>query len=300
MDASLHIVIVNYNAGDWLLRSVASALHPRVTQLTVVDNCSADNSVENVKRQLDDPRIQWIENQDNRGFAAANNQVLETLDADFAVLLNPDCELRTETLDKMLEAFEQHPRLALASCIIENEDGEVAKTSKRRFPTPSSALARMLKLNRVFPHTPSFADFDYASAADKATDFQLVDAISGAFMVVRRTAMQEVGALDEGYFMHCEDLDWCKRFALADWQVGYVGTTSVVHAKGVSTQSRPLGVLWNLHSGMARFFDKFYRQETPLPMHLVIKCGIYLSFVGRAVLGWGKSLAASSRGRKAK
>ena len=103
------------------------------------------------------------------------------------------------------------------------------------------------------------------------------------------SAVKQVGLLDEGYFMHCEDLDWCKRFELGQWKVAFVPAAHVVHAKGVSTQSRPIGVLYTLHTGMNRFFDKFYAKQTSLRLRLIVKFGIASSFIARAGVSLIKS-----------
>jgi GT2 family glycosyltransferase len=108
-------------------------------------------------------------------------------------------------------------------------------------------------------------------------------------MVARMSAVQEVGLLDEDYFMHCEDLDWCKRFELNQWKVALVPAAVVTHAKGVSSKSRPLRVLYTLHTGMNRFFDKFYNAEYSLPVRLLVKFGIAMSFVARASVSVVKS-----------
>ncbi len=288
---SCHVVIVNYNAGSWLARAVKSVMASDVgsLQCTVVDNASQDQSMVLAQKQLpqqnnDGVNINWVFNQQNLGFAAANNQVLAKLEADYAVLLNPDCELDTGTLRAMLLAMQQNSEFGLASCRILNEDLSLQATCRRRFPTPWSALVRLLMLNKLFPNSRLFADFDYGDDEGPQAQPYTVEAISGAFMVVRRTALEQVGLLDEGYFMHCEDLDWCKRFALAGWQVGFVPMTKIIHAKGVSSKSRPIRVLWTLHKGMNRFFDKFYKDAYSLPMRATVKLGIYLSFLARAGL----------------
>jgi len=276
-------VIVNYNAGTWLSRSVASALKFTNGIVTVVDNNSSDNSVEQTQAGHENERLNWVLNLTNLGFAAANNQALQTLEGDFAVLMNPDCELQDGALETILKAFDSCPELGLASCRILNEDGSLQPTCRRRFPTPWSALVRMLKLDRLFSNSVKFANFDYGDIPELSDQLEFVEAISGAFMVVRKTALNEVGMLDEDYFMHCEDLDWCKRFALAGWKVGFVPNATVVHAKGVSSRSRPVRVLWTLHRGMDRFFDKFYRHEYSSIVRLLVKLGIYGSFVLRAL-----------------
>lgn len=287
MTERTHVVIVNYNAGAWLSRSLNSALNFTQGPVTVVDNASTDISVAAAKKlltPLHTTRVQWVENAQNLGFAAANNQVLRELDADYGVLLNPDCELNEQTLPILCAAFEEDPKIGLASCQILNEDGSLQSTSRRRLPTPWSAAVRMLQLHKIFPHHPKFANFDYGDQAIDGVTTETVEAVSGAFMVVRRTAMEEVGLLDEGYFMHCEDLDWCKRFALANWKVGFVGAATVTHAKGVSSQSRPLKVLWTLHLGMNRFFDKYYTQQSPWWLRYSVKLGIGASLIARSVI----------------
>ncbi|MBT8113886.1 MAG: glycosyltransferase family 2 protein [Arenicella sp.] len=283
--ASTHIIVVNYNAGNWLLRSINAALAHSDGAISVIDNNSSDASMANARMALQsNPRIRWIENPDNIGFAAANNMVLGELQEDYAVLVNPDCEINASTLSPIIACFEQYPKMALASCRIYSEDGSVQATCKRKFPTPGSAIVRLTGLGRLFSNNQNLADFDYGHLDTSTQGVEFVEAVSGAFMVVRRQAMEQVGLLDPAYFMHCEDLDWCKRFALAGWQVGFVNEASVVHAKGISSASRPLRVQWNLHRGMNRFFDKFYRHSYSLPTRLLVKLGIAVSFLWRSVL----------------
>lgn len=287
--ASTHIIIVNYNAGDWLTRSINSALRYSQCAVSVVDNNSSDQSAVNAAQAYQgEARLNWIFNQDNKGFAAANNQVLSQLDEEFAVLMNPDCELNEQTLDTMLNVFAAEPTLGLASCRILNEDGSLQVTCRRRFPTPWSALVRLLQLHRVFPSNPKFANFDYGDDVDQSESLEFIEAISGAFMMVRKSALNEIGLLDEAYFMHCEDLDWCKRFEQSSWKVGFVSAASVLHAKGISSRSRPIAVLWTLHRGMNRFFDKFYHTEYSWFTRYTVKLGIALSFVGRSMLAMVK------------
>ena len=281
---SCHVIIVNYNAGEWLTRAIESVLKYSDAVITIVDNDSSDQSVKTAQQKYqNNDRVSWILNIENKGFAAANNQVLTNLREDFAVLMNPDCEISEDTIPLLLQAFEQHPTMGLASCKILNEDRSVQKTCRRRFPTPWSSFVRMLGLHVMFPNNTAFSNFDYGDR-DFKQEVEFVEAISGAFMMVRKQALQDVGLLDEAYFMHCEDLDWCKRFELSQWKVGFESQTSVVHAKGVSSRSRPIRVLWTLHTGMNRFFDKFYRSEFSLLIRGLTKLGICCSFIARSVV----------------
>ncbi len=284
MSLSVRFILVNYNSGEWLQRAVQSVLDFTQATVSVVDNASRDNSFSATQTAINDARATFIANPTNRGFAAANNQVLSALCEDVAVLMNPDCLLNAYTLAPLLAALEADPRIGAASCRILNADGTNQVTSRRRFPTPLSALARILQLHRL-ARPPEWAqDFNFGGSAEADEPLQYVPAISGAFMVIRRTTLKAVGLLDEAYFMHCEDLDWCKRCELAGIPIAFVAQSSVMHAKGVSSKSRPIGVLWNLHSGMLRFFDRYYRSEYGVVITAVSKLGIYASFVARAAL----------------
>lgn len=301
------IVIVNYNAGDWLERCLNSVVQlPEVDHIHVIDNASRDISLDLIQPLLEQysDRLSLIENRKNIGFAAANNQVLhqfskgrqallndELYGSDYILLLNPDCEMNPDVLPAMLAAFAENPKLGLAGCVIRNEDGSLQKTCRRNFPTPLTALTRMLQLQRL----GLAKNFDLGDQP-LPNEVTQVEAISGAFMMVRVSAMQEVGILDEDYFMHCEDLDWCKRFEIQSWQVGFVPAVNVVHAKGISSKSRPIGVLWTLHKGMLRFFDKFYRAQYSIFTRVLVKIGIYASFVLR--VAWSILKKTIFQGRK--
>ena len=120
-----------------------------------------------------------------------------------------------------------------------------------------------------------------------------MEAISGAFMLVRRGALEAIGALDEGYFLHCEDLDWCMRFREAGQQVLFVPDVAVVHHKGACSKDRPLRVLWHMHRGMIRFYGKFFRDRYPLPMMWLVYAGVWLRFAGQALRTLARRSAAA-------
>ena len=286
---TMRFILVNYNSGEWLQRAVDSVLEFSDGQITVVDNASQDQSFRAARAALGDERITWIANSKNVGFAKANNQVLSVLKEDIAILMNPDCLINAQTMKPILAALAAHENVGAASCRILNDDGSNQATSRRHFPTPLSALARMLQLHRL-PNPPKWAqNFDFGGGAHKHEPMSLVPAISGAFMVIRGATLDRVGLLDDGYFMHCEDLDWCKRCELAGIDIAFVSESSVMHAKGISSKSRPIGVLWNLHTGMIRFFNKHYRTQYGFLLTGLTKLGIYVSFVLRVALGFIRS-----------
>lgn len=275
-------VIVNYNSGEWLQRAVRSALDCIPGLVTVVDNASSDDSVRLLNTSISDPRLNVIQNTENIGFAAANNQILKYRDTEFVVLMNPDCELESTVWPLISAAMLSDPKIGLASGRILNLDGSDQKTSKRDFPTLLQALIRLVGLEKLFN-----SDFDRGKQPTqgevKDSTIEYVDAISGAFMVARSTAIEDVGLLDEGYFMHCEDLDWCKRFWLSGYKVAWIGAAQLVHEKGVSSRARPARVLWYLHRGMDRFFCKFEGKKYNLLVRGLIRLGIYLLYIPRAV-----------------
>jgi len=301
-------IIINYNAGEWLQRSVKSVLaEEKIQTLFVVDNCSKDNSIDQLTdsfstEEFPKERLNILRNKQNLGFGKANNQalkvILEQQEIDYVLLINPDCELTEGVVEKMLPYFESSKAIGMAGCVITNSDGTVQITCRRRFPTPLSAFLRITQLSRFnfIKNRVDQSEFDLG-AEPLPKSMVKVDAVSGAFMLVRKEAIEDVGLFDEAYFMHCEDLDWCKRFAISGWDIAFIPEVSVVHEKGISSQTRPIGVLWNLHQGMLRFFDKFYRNSYSWPLRLIVRIGIYANFIVRAAGSVVKQVATKLFGK---
>jgi len=275
-------VIVNYNSGAYLSDCVRSLLRSATPMgIHVVDNASTDDSVEQLTAAFGDkPNLSIIRNPDNVGFATANNQVLSKVLAEYFVLINPDCTVEPETISRLLAAMESDAGIGIASCLIRNSDGSVQKTCRRRFPTPLSGLGRVTGLSRVSPER--FRDFDYGDL-ENVDQLEDVEAISGAFFVVRAESVKKVGLLDEGYFMHCEDLDWCMRFWQSGFRVVFVPEGEVIHHKGVSARGREMRVDWHLHKGMLRFYQKFYAARYPRIVWWLVYAGIVTRFVLRSI-----------------
>jgi len=253
-------VIVSYNSGGMLGKAVDSLLAGSLRpDIEVVDNASSDGSVDAVRDgETYRDRVNVTVNDRNLGFARANNQVMQARRADYYLLLNPDCVVEAGTVEALVAAMRDDPAIGLAGGRLANADGSIQKTSKRRFPTPWTSLARVLGLHRAASGRQRFADFDLAAGED-GDEVEEVEAVSGAMMGVRGAALDKVGLLDEGYFMHCEDLDWCKRFHEAGYKVAYVPQARAVHFKGGS--GRGPRVVWHLHRGMLRFYRKHYRRH---------------------------------------
>jgi len=253
----------------------------------VVDNGSRDGTPEFVRHAFPGVRVFGLS--ENRGFSAANNVALRETRSDHILLLNPDTEIWPEVLDQMVAFLCEHPRAAIAGCRLVRRDGSFDHAAKRSFPTVSSAL-------RYF--RPGSGRSGYLAPDTPEEGVGPVDAVNGAFALVRKTAMDEVGLLDEGYWLYAEDLDWCYRFKQAGWEVLYNGRVTTLHLKGaIAGTPRRLRHNWAFHSSMGRFYRKHYsggsaRLDGLVYAGVVAKC----KWVGQcACRGSDRHRAASRR-----
>ncbi|MDZ7841094.1 MAG: glycosyltransferase family 2 protein [Gammaproteobacteria bacterium] len=268
-------VIVNFNSGPLLKEAVDSLLAGTIRpEIEVVDNASTDHSADFLNT---DPgyreSVRLTMNDRNLGFSRANNQVLRGGSARYYLLMNPDCVLEPNALAELVAYMDSNTDVGLAGGALMNRDGTLQKTSKRKFPTPWSALARTLGLHRLDASDGALGDFDLARNQTCDGGPETVEAVSGALMFVRGSALDKVGLLDEGFFMHCEDLDWCMRFRDAGYGVAYVPSAGAVHVKGGS--GRGPGVVWHLHRGMIRFYGKHYRNRYPPYFTWLVYAAVY-------------------------
>ncbi len=271
-------IIVNYNAGPLLADCVSSAL-PQVSEVLVVDNASDDSSIENCARQFaDEPRLSIVRNDTNIGFAAACNIGFSQARGDFVLFLNPDCRLDTGVVSELLEVLESDPIIGMVGGLLVNQDGSEQGGGRRAVPTPWRSLVRVLGLNRFSSRWPTLF-FDYHLHKQPLPLHPVeVEAISGACMLVKREAVEDVGLWDEGYFLHCEDLDWCMRFRQNGWKIIFVPDAKVIHYKGACSKSRPVFVEWHKHKGMMRFYRKFFRDQYPGALMWLVAVGVWSRF----------------------
>jgi GT2 family glycosyltransferase len=283
------VITVSFDCGDHLVAGARAVLASTASvELIVVDNGSTDHSVDALRHAVGaDPRVRVLENAANLGFARANNRGLAAARGEWLLFLNPDCSVEPRTIEGMKSALSTRADAGMAGCLLLNPDGSEQAGCRRETPTPGKAfvrafglapLARLLRLDEG-----RFRDF-VRSRDPLPSGPAEVDAISGAFMFVRRAAIEAVGPLDEGYFLHCEDLDWCLRFRQAGYRVLFVPGVAVVHAKGVSSRGRPVRVLWHMHRGMVRFYGKFFRDRYARPLFWLVLAGVWLRFVALAGL----------------
>jgi len=282
LDSDISVVIVNFNGGELLLKCVRSVLASSVpVEVIVSDNGSGDGSIVRLRQNIQDERLKIIENFANLGFSKGSNIGIKEAGGDFVLLLNPDCIISSDTLERMLQVMDKHPEVGMAGCLIRNPDGSEQAGCRRRVPTPARSLIRMLHLDRVFPF---LREKGVLLHKEPLPDGAIkMEALSGAFMLVRRSALDDVGMLDEGYFLHCEDLDWCMRFRGTGWKILFVPDIDILHAKGVCSVNRPVRVEWHKHKGMVRFYRKFFRRQYPGWMLWLVMFGIWIRFSMLAV-----------------
>jgi GT2 family glycosyltransferase/nucleoside-diphosphate-sugar epimerase len=279
------IVIVAYNSGPLLTECVRSALASTLpVKVIVSDNGSDDCSLAGPDQlAATDSRLVVVRNGRNLGFAAGNNRVLEHAEgSSYVLFLNPDCIMAPDTLERMLAQLALHPDAGMAGCVIRNPDGSEQAGCRRRLPTPRRLLAKACGLTRWLPDQAGCDDF-VQSATPLPTEVSAVEAISGAFMLVRSEALKRVGSFDEAYFMHWEDLDLCARFRAAGDGILFVPDVEVLHFKGRSSARRPLRVEWYKHTGMARYLRKFHHSHWPGPLFALATLPIWLRFLAKAV-----------------
>lgn len=272
------VVIVNFNAGGFLRDAIATVLpSAAVARVFVVDNASSDGSLEGLEPGQD-ARLVLMRNDENVGFAAAANRGMAQTTAECVLLLNPDCRVRPGAIEHLIDTLERQPRAGMVGPLLLNPDGSEQAGGRRKIPTPGLAAIRAFglgRLSRFFPH--AFGDF-LLHQQPLPRDAVEVEAISGACMMVRRAALNEIGPLDERYFLHCEDLDWCMRFNQGGWTILFAPGAVVVHEKGVSGRDRPLAVEFHKHVGMVRFYRRFFSDRRSGWLTLPVVIGVWIRF----------------------
>jgi GT2 family glycosyltransferase len=249
----------------------------------VIDNASSDDTIDQVTQvAADNPSCRLIRNRENVGFAKAVNQGISVARGEYFLVMNPDCTLQPDTVRTALAVIQASPDAALAGCMLLNIDGTEQAGARRYFPTPWRALVQVLRLHRFARLHPRFHCFLMNRDPVPSRPVE-VDAISGAFMLARRSAIEQVGMLDEGYFMHCEDLDWCVRFGQAGWKVLFVPQAQAVHKRGRSSRSRPIQVELYKHRGMIRYYRKFLRHSYPEIMLWGVTIAVWVRFAARTL-----------------
>lgn len=236
-----------------------------VVDIRVVDNASTDDTLAVVQRHaLDDPRLRFVANPDNPGFATACNQGAADSAAPWLAFVNPDCMVDAGTLATLLRHAEDHGGDVLLGADLVDEDGVRDGAARRNDPDFAAMLRGPLRAGRGRP---------LDVAADEGLALQPVEAVSGALMLMSRALFERIGGFDAGYRLHAEDLDLCRRARMAGAVVAVANDVRVLHLRGVSSRARPFFVEWHKHRGLWRYFSRF---EAPSRGHL-LRAGVWLA-----------------------
>jgi len=274
----LSVIVVNYNTRDLLNQLLASIYRYKVKcnfEVIVVDNGSKDGSSEMVHRNFSQVRL--ITNFTNLGFAGANNQGIRNCTGRYVLLLNSDTIVFQDTLDTMVDFLDSNPEVGAAGCKVVLPDGKLDLACRRSFPTPLNSLHHALGLAKLFPRSPRFAKYNL-SYLDEDESYP-VDSLVGAFMMVRREVIDQVGLLDESFFMYGEDIDWCYRIKQAGWEIYYYPKTSIIHYKGASSRKVKTRMIYEFHRAMVIFYQKHYASKNNFLVNWLVLVGIWTRYL---------------------
>jgi N-acetylglucosaminyl-diphospho-decaprenol L-rhamnosyltransferase len=257
----LSVVIVSYNVKFFLEQCLSSlskaaetlSLSGRKTEVFVVDNASSDGTVDFLQPLF--PSFHFIRNSENIGFAKANNQVLPHCKGEFVLFLNPDTILSEDSLSLCVDCISNHPKAGSLGPRMIDGSGNFLRESKRGFPSPAASFYKMTGIARLFPHSKTFSAY-YAGHIDEKTPHP-VPVLSGAFMLIRKTVLDEVGGFDERFFMYAEDIDLSYRISQAGYVNYYFPGTTIIHFKGESTR-KDFRYIFLFYKAMHLFITKHF------------------------------------------
>lgn len=269
------VVIVNYNTRDLLLsclQSVYASEGIGDPEVFVVDNGSSDGSVEAVSKQF--PCVNVISCGRNMGFSRANNLAIPRAYGKYVLLLNPDTRVEKDCLRKMVAFMDHHPEVGISTCKVLLGDGKLDLACRRSFPGLWAGFCRASGLSALFPRSKVFAGYNLTFLDENET--HEVEAVNGAFMFCRRSGIDEVGLLDEDYFMYIEDLDWCYRFRAAGWRIAYYPVAVTYHFKGQSSRANSEAMIRELFRSTRLFYRKHYGKRWTLVKRWTVEGGLWL------------------------
>ncbi|MBC6996499.1 glycosyltransferase family 2 protein [Neolewinella lacunae] len=271
----LSVVIVSYNVRYFLeqaLLSVERAVRGLEVEVWVVDNHSADGSVELVRERF--PWVRLIANHHNPGFSVANNQAIRQSSGRYVLLLNPDTVVEEDTFRRCFDFMEAHPAAGGLGVRMIDGTGRFLPESKRGLPTPWVAFTKAFGLARLFPRSRRFNHYHLGYLPQNET--HAVEVLSGAYMWMRRKTLDEVGLLDEAFFMYGEDIDLSYRILLGGYQNYYLPTTTIIHYKGESTRRGSLNYVRVFYQAMIIFARKHYAGSQARALVWLMQAAIYV------------------------
>ncbi len=279
----LSIIIVNYNVRAYLeqcLSTVQAAISGLEADVFVVDNLSTDGSVEMVRAKF--PTVKLIANKENVGFSRANNQAIRASDAEYVVLLNPDTVVGEDVFHKVVEFLDRTPKAGGLGVKMIDGTGSFLPESKRGLPTPAVAFYKIIGLTRLFPHSKVFGRYHLGHLPEN--EAAPIEILSGACMFLRKKTLDEVGLLDESFFMYGEDIDLSYRITLGGYENWYFPDARIIHYKGESTKKSSVNYVFVFYNAMAIFAQKHFTRRRMNLLGLLINGSIYLSAAGAIVM----------------
>lgn len=271
----LSIIVLNYKTRQLTMSAIESVFQSETTysyEVLLVDNASEDGVIATVQDRY--PQVVGIQNQENVGFARANNQAMAIARGRYVLLLNSDTIVHADTLHTMLVFMEEHPQVGAAGCKIVLPDGRLDKACKRGFPTPAASFYYAFGISKLFPSIPRFNGYQLGHLNPDQS--QPIDCLVGAFMLVRQEAIAQVGMLDEQFFMYGEDIDWCYRIKQAGWKIHYHPQAEIIHYKGASSRRKPVKIVYEFHRAMVLFHKKHFSSRYFILVNGLVYTGIAL------------------------
>lgn len=266
----LSVVIVNYRTFELTKNTINSIFeyeYPFTYEILVVDNASGDDSLARLQDYFRD-RVTFIASKENKGFAAGNNQALNIAKGDYVLLLNSDTIVWENTLKSIYDYMENHADVGAAGCRVLLENGELDKACKRSFPNVKNSFFRLF-------HIPTKSKDDNYNLTDLPDDeIYEIDCLTGAFMFMRAKALDEVGFLDETFFMYGEDIDLCYRIKEAGWKIVYYGKSKITHLKGASSKKQKNKLIYEFYRAMYIYYKKHHAGESSFLVNIVVYIGI--------------------------
>ena len=270
----LSVVIVNYNVKHFLeqcLVSVRKAVRDIDAEIVVVDNSSVDGSVRMLKEKF--PEVKLIDNKQNLGFSKANNQAIRQTEAEYVLLLNPDTVVEDDTLTKVVQFMDDHPDAGGLGVKMVDGTGKFLPESKRGLPTPETSFYKMFGISGLFPRSKRFARYHLGYLDEN--EIHEVEILAGAFMLLRKSLLDEIGLLDETFFMYGEDIDLSYRILKAGYKNYYYPKTRIIHYKGESTKKGSVNYVFVFYNAMIIFAKKHFSQKNAKTFTFLINLAIY-------------------------
>lgn len=281
----LSVVIVNYQTFELTKNTIDSILkydYPFNYEVLVVDNASKDDSLMQLQDYFKEDNVKFIPSKENNGFAAGNNQALSQACGRYVLLLNSDTIVWENTLENIYNYMEEHSDVGATGCRVLLESGELDKACKRSFPNVKNSFFRLFHI----PTNSKDNDYNLDNLPDDGV--YEIDCLTGAFMFIKKDVLDEIGFLDETFFMYGEDIDLCYRIKEAGWKIVYCGKSKITHFKGASSKKQKSKLIYEFYRAMYVYYKKHHSNESSFIVNFVVYLGIFLLCILKLFLNFFK------------